>query len=158
MHVASAFPPVARQWHQEATLAAYSCGGSRGVEARASHRVPFSPAAAKRGDSGTVTQMDRSSAGSELSTRGALACAVRACLWRSGNGGDVGLPARAAPSRGQLCRAIGRDLPRTEGAAKSNDLRQPRENIDHLDPSLFGLGWIALVFRQTYQLHDKRMK
>jgi len=35
----------------------------------ASHRVPFSPAAAKEGVSGTVTRLERSSAGAELSTR-----------------------------------------------------------------------------------------
>jgi len=79
MHVAPAFPPVARQWHEEATLAAYSCGGSHGFEAPptgfASHRVPFSPAATPRDDSGTVTRDDRSSAQSELSTRCALASA-----------------------------------------------------------------------------------
>ena len=28
----------------------------------------------------------------------------------------------------------------------------------HFDPGLFDLGRIALVFRQTYQFHDKRMK
>src|SRR6476620_4021384 len=64
---------LARQWHEEATLAAYSCGGSHGFEAPptgfASHRVPFSPAATPKGDSGTVTREDRSSARSELSTR-----------------------------------------------------------------------------------------
>jgi hypothetical protein len=90
MHVASAFPPVARQWHEEATLAAYSCGGSHGFEAppwgSASHRVPFSPAATPKGADGTVTRDDRSSAQSELSTRCALAPTVRACIWRGGNG------------------------------------------------------------------------
>jgi hypothetical protein len=89
MHVASAFPPVARQWHQEATLAAYSCGGSRGFEGKPSHRVPFSPTAAPKDASRTVTPPDRSSAGSELSTRCAPTCAVHACLWRSGHGKNV---------------------------------------------------------------------
>src|SRR5262249_57949954 len=32
--VAPAFPPIGRQWHSGATLAAYSCGGSRRFEAR----------------------------------------------------------------------------------------------------------------------------
>jgi hypothetical protein len=36
-------------------------------------------------------------------------------------GGDAGLPGRAAPSRGQLCRAIGRDRPKG-GAAKITSL------------------------------------
>ena len=40
-----------------ATLAAYSCGGSHGVEAQTSHRVPFSPAKPRRRDrTRTVTQ------------------------------------------------------------------------------------------------------
>jgi len=45
MRATSAFPPVARQWHSEVTLAAYSCGGSHGIEdwptGSSSHRVPF---------------------------------------------------------------------------------------------------------------------
>jgi hypothetical protein len=36
-------------------------------------------------------------------------------------GGDAGLPGRAAPSRGQLCRAIRRDRPKG-GAAKITSL------------------------------------
>jgi hypothetical protein len=34
-------------------------------------------------------------------------------------GGDAGLPARAAPSRGQLCRAIGRDPTEGRGPPKT---------------------------------------
>src|SRR6185295_13763728 len=82
---------LARQWHEEATLAAYSCGGSHGFEAPptgfASHRVPFSPAATPKDDSGTVTRQDRSSRVSELSTRCAPAPTVHSCIWHGGNGG-----------------------------------------------------------------------
>ena len=37
-------------------------------------------------------------------------------------GGDAGLPGRAAPSRGQLCRAIGRDPTAWEGAAMRHSM------------------------------------
>jgi hypothetical protein len=53
----------------------------------------------------------------------------------------------------------------TDGEAISGDVRLVREtglkhaeSIDHFDPSLFDLGRVALVCRQTYQLHEKRMK
>jgi hypothetical protein len=46
-----------------ATLAAYSCGGSRGFEAEASHRVPFSPLRSKWARNETVTLGNRSNAG-----------------------------------------------------------------------------------------------
>ena len=60
-------------------------------------------------------------------------------------------------------RDSGRNV--TNGEAISSDVCSVREtgfkhteSIEHFDPGLFDVGRIALVFRQTYQFHDKRMK
>jgi len=40
-----AFPHLLAQWHVPVSLAAYSCGGSCGIDPKdGSHRIPFSPA------------------------------------------------------------------------------------------------------------------
>ena len=56
MRIAPAFPPIARQWHSGATLAAYSCGGSRGFEIDEPRTAfPFH----RRGPTGTATRPSR---------------------------------------------------------------------------------------------------
>lgn len=46
----SCLPSLAGQWHSRILLAAYSCGGSHGLDPWGSHRVPFSPLAFRLGD------------------------------------------------------------------------------------------------------------
>jgi hypothetical protein len=91
MRAPSAFPPVARQWHSEVTLAAYSCGGSRGIEDRpvgaSSHRVPFfTRRNPHRAATGTVTRGDGTAMRAELSTEGSVPPSDIASGWRNGHG------------------------------------------------------------------------
>lgn len=46
----SCLPSLAGQWHSRILLAAYSCGGSHGLDLNRPHRVPFSPLAFRLGD------------------------------------------------------------------------------------------------------------
>ena len=50
---------------------------------------PFHPLPPTEAPAGPSRGLERSSARSELSTRCALACAVRACIWRRGHAGGV---------------------------------------------------------------------
>ena len=60
MRVASAFPPVARQWHLGRRSPLTVAGAAAALRSKPSHRVPFSPAAARKAPDGTVTRADRS--------------------------------------------------------------------------------------------------
>ena len=90
MRIAPAFPPNGPAVALGATLAAYSCGGSRGFEARASHRVPFSPLRSNWDRNETVTRARSKQRAAVLSIAYVNGKYFQLARWRNGNAGIAG--------------------------------------------------------------------